>query len=129
MDKCLILESHHKASDRNSYSQGQGDLSVNIMGKKKVKSLEEFEEEWMCKIGKKSKRKGKKNKNRGTFKRGKLLKLVANESLSDGDFRDVKRMIDEDAKATWQLDKRLGCQADCNDEVVIDRIKELQTRC
>ena len=54
---------------------------------------------------------------------------MVNESLSDRDFRDVRRMIDEDAKATWQLGKMLGCQADCNDEVVIDRIKVLQARC
>ena len=109
LDKSPMREYHPRASDRNIYNQRQGEVSGNIVRKKKVKSLEELEEEWMCKIGKKTKRKGKMNKKRGSVNRGKTVKLMANESLSDGDFRDVRRLIDEDAKATWKMGKMLGC--------------------
>ena len=57
LDKSPMREYHPRASDRNIYNQRQGEVSGNIVRKKKVKSLEELEEKWMCKIRKKRREK------------------------------------------------------------------------
>ena len=54
------------------------------------------------------------------------LDEVANGSLSDGDFKNRYKVIAREAKDVWKVGKLLGLSADCDDELVIERLKELE---
>ena len=95
---------------------------------RRVKCLEDIEDIIFDNISKKKKRKFKKAK-QGQKKKGNLKGAkFANESFSDGDSINRNRKIVEEAKETWELGKLLGCSANCEDEVIVDRLIELTTR-
>ena len=95
---------------------------------RRVKCLEDIEDIIFDNISKKTKRKFKKAK-QGQKKKGNLKGAkFANESLSNGDFINKNRKIVEKVKETWELGKLLGCSANYEDEVIVDRLIELTIR-
>ncbi|KAK5772766.1 hypothetical protein PVK06_049060 [Gossypium arboreum] len=59
---------------------------------------------------------------------GKWLKQskVVNDSLSDSDFINRKRVICKEAEEAWKVGKILGLRASCSDEVVISESIRLE---
>ncbi|TYG38105.1 hypothetical protein ES288_D13G194900v1 [Gossypium darwinii] len=66
-----------------------------------------------------------KNKKKGSGKWPKQSKVV-NDSLSDSDFIDRRRVIRKEAEEAWEMGKILGLRASCSDEVVISEFIRLE---
>ncbi|TXG74933.1 hypothetical protein ES288_1Z041800v1 [Gossypium darwinii] len=64
-------------------------------------------------------------KKKGSGKWPKQSKVV-NDSRSDSDFIDRRRVIRKEAEEAWEVGKILGLRASCSDEVVISEFIRLE---
>ena len=94
-----------------------------------VKYLEEIEDllhsQVSKKIGVKERRSRKLRRNK---KKDKVEEIIANDSLTDGDFQNKQRILRQDATKTWAVGKLLGFSINGDEEEVIDRLMHLKEK-
>ena len=101
----------------------------NKIRKKVVKSIEEIEELLLHQVSKKIGAKGRKpRKVKRTKKRDKVDEIIANDSLTDGDFQNRQRILRQEAVETWEVGKLLGFSVNGDEEEVIDRLMQLEEK-
>ena len=101
----------------------------NKIRKKVVKSMEKIEDFLLHQVSKKIGAKGRKlRKVKRNKKRDKVNEMIANDSLTDGDFQNKQRILRQEAVETWELGKLLGCSVNGDEEEVIDILMHLEEK-
>ena len=61
-------------------------------------------------------------------KKDKVEEIIANDSLTDGDFQNRQRILQQDATETWAVGKLLGFSINGDEDEVIDRLMHLEKK-
>ena len=104
--------------------------TLMVRMKRVSNSLEEIEDALPEKISQKricKSKKGKRNRQSAKIKNG--ISTAANKSVSNEDFVNARRRDSrEEALKTWELGKLPGTSANCDDEVIVEKLMDLESR-
>ncbi|XVF22173.1 hypothetical protein REPUB_Repub12eG0150900 [Reevesia pubescens] len=100
-----------------------------LNNKRGAKSIVEIEDKIIDDLYKKGRRRGRKKKNifRDIQVKNSDNKIV-NASLSDSDFTKRMKVLREESRKTWDIGKKLGLSATCDDDLVIEELMRISNR-
>ncbi|XVE95099.1 hypothetical protein REPUB_Repub02eG0067400 [Reevesia pubescens] len=101
-------------------------LDLGLNNKRGAKSIVEIEDKIIDDLYKKGRRRGRKKKNIFRDIQKKIsVNSIVNASLSDSDFKNRKQVLYDEAKEAWELGKKLGFSATCDDSLVIEELMKI----